>query len=262
MPKKVFIGVGHGGTDSGAVGYVVEKDANLQMALACKEYLEANNVEVKLSRYKDENDSLNEVVKECNEYKPDLALDSHNNAGKGDGFEGYYQINNNQSKILAENIEKEIIAIGQNSRGIKTRVNSAGTADYYGFLRLVNATAVIVEGAFVDNQADAEQIDTIEEQKEFGYAYARGILKTLGIDTTNEPIKEEGSDEPVRVYQNGRTPEPVYADTNLSVKIGSLNPREKCDCFGIFNNRAMVRYKIDNSNNYKIGFCKWLGGVI
>ena len=37
MSKKVFIGVGHGGSDSGAVGYIVEKEANLVMALACRD---------------------------------------------------------------------------------------------------------------------------------------------------------------------------------------------------------------------------------
>ena len=31
---RVFIGVGHGGTDPGAVGYLVEKDVNLKMARA------------------------------------------------------------------------------------------------------------------------------------------------------------------------------------------------------------------------------------
>ena len=72
---------------------------------------------------------------------------------------------------------------------------------------------------------------------------------------------EKGDDEPVRVYQNGSTSENVYADTSCTIKIGSLNPREKCDCFGIFNDKAMVRYKVDNTNNYKIGFCKWTGGV-
>ena len=31
--------------------------------------------------------------------------------------------------------------------------------------------------------------------------------------------------------------------------------------FGIFKDRAMVRYVVSGSSNYKIGFCKWLGGV-
>lgn len=78
------------------------------------------------------------------------------------------------------------------------------------------------------------------------------------IDNSNI---EEGSDEPVRTYVNGSTIENIYADTSLTKKIGYLNPRESCDCFGIFNGRPMVRYKVDGVNNYKIGFAKWTGGV-
>lgn len=77
----------------------------------------------------------------------------------------------------------------------------------------------------------------------------------------NNNVSNDGSDVEMKTYANGSTSETVYSDTNCTKKIGSLNPREKCDCFGIFNNRAMVRYKVDGSNNYKIGFCKWLGGV-
>lgn len=79
-------------------------------------------------------------------------------------------------------------------------------------------------------------------------------------NNTNNNI-ESGSDEPVRTYQNGSTSENVYADTDCTKKIGSLNPREACDCFGIFKDRAMVRYIVTGTDNYKIGFCKWLGGV-
>ena len=90
------------------------------------------------------------------------------------------------------------------------------------------------------------------------------IIAQLGIQTT--PVEdnknyEEGSDEPVRKYVNGSTIENIYADTSLTKKIGSLNPRETCDCLGIFNDRPMVRYKVDGSNNYKIGFAVWKGGV-
>lgn len=89
------------------------------------------------------------------------------------------------------------------------------------------------------------------------------IREQLGIQTQPvEEVKVEGgSDEPVRKYINGSTIENIYADTSLTKKIGYLNPREQCDCFGIFNNRPMVRYKVDGSNNYKIGFAVWTGGV-
>ena len=82
----------------------------------------------------------------------------------------------------------------------------------------------------------------------------------LGVLRPNDQTKI-GGDEEMKIYQNGSTEESVYSDTNCTDKIGSLNPREKCDCYGIFNDRAVVRYKVDGTENYKIGFCKWTGGV-
>lgn len=190
MAKKVFIGVGHGGNDPGASKYLVEKDVNLTMALACRDYLEFNGVQVLLSRTKDENDPLSDEIKECNAYNPDVAVDIHNNAGGGDGFEAYYYSGGGMSKTLALNIEKEVLAIGHNSRGCKTKKNSAGK-DYYGFIRQIKAPSVIVEGIFVDNASDVKIADTEAEQKEFGYAYARGILKTLGI--TPKDVQTDGA---------------------------------------------------------------------
>jgi N-acetylmuramoyl-L-alanine amidase len=183
---KVFLGVGHGGSDPGAVGYVKEADVNLNMALGCKDYLEANGVQVGMSRTRDENDTLNEEIRECNAYNPDVCVDIHNNAGGGDGAEVYYHHLGGRSKVLAQNIEAEIKAIGQNSRGCKTRLNSRGN-DYYGFIRETKASAVIVEGLFVDNKNDVKIADTVEEQRAFGVAIAKGILKTLGITPTQKP---------------------------------------------------------------------------
>lgn len=83
----------------------------------------------------------------------------------------------------------------------------------------------------------------------------RDLIKEIkGGETPKE-------DEFMKVYQNGSTPEPVYADTNCTNKIGTLNPREICDCAGEFMGRAIIRYHVDGTDNYKIGFCKWLGGI-
>jgi N-acetylmuramoyl-L-alanine amidase len=183
MPK-IFIGVGHGGSDPGAVANnTKEKDLNLSIALACRDMLEEYGVSVKMSRTKDENDTLQDEIKECNKYAPDLAVDIHNNAGGGDGAEVFHHHAGGKGKTLAKNILAEIAKTGQNSRGTKIRKNSAGN-DYYGFIREVVAPAVIVECAFVDNKADIQIIDTAEEQEEMGVAIARGILRTLGISET------------------------------------------------------------------------------
>ena len=183
MPK-VFIGIGHGGSDPGAVSNgLKEKDLNLKIALACEDYLKQYGVEVKLSRTKDENDTLQEEIRECNKFSPDLAVDIHNNAGGGDGAEVFHHHGGGKGKTLAKNILSAITELGQNSRGAKIRKNAAGN-DYYGFIREVVAPAVIVECAFVDNKTDIQIIDTAEEQEEMGVAIAKGILKTLGISET------------------------------------------------------------------------------
>lgn len=178
---KVFLGVGHGGNDPGAVANgFKEKDLNLSIALACNEVLMQHGVNVLMSRTKDENDDIREEIKECNAFSPNLAIDIHNNAGGGDGAEVYYHTGGGTSKVLATNIINEIVKVGQNSRGIKTKKNANGS-DYYGFIRDTKASAVIVECAFLDNKKDITIIDTAQEQKAMGIAIAKGILKTLGI---------------------------------------------------------------------------------
>jgi N-acetylmuramoyl-L-alanine amidase len=187
---KVFLGVGHGGSDPGAVANGFnEKDLNLSIALACNAELIRHGVTVQMSRTKDENDTLNDEIKECNAFNPDYAVDIHNNAGGGDGVEAFHHHGGGKGKVLAENVLAEIVAIGQNSRGAKTKKNSAGK-DYFGFIRETKAPAIIVECAFVDNAKDMQIIDTAAEQKAMGIAIAKGILKTLGIAWVAEPKPE------------------------------------------------------------------------
>lgn len=182
---KVFISAGHGGSDSGAIGNgFKEKDLNLSIALACRDYLVANGVEVKMSRTCDEEDGINQEAAESNAFGPDVTVSIHNNAGGGDGVEAWYSVVEGLSKTCAENILDEVVKIGQNSRGAKKRAGTGG-ADYYGFIRMTNAPAVIVECAFIDNATDIQIVATEEKRKIMGTAIAKGILKTLGIQSQN-----------------------------------------------------------------------------
>ena len=191
---KVFIGAGHGGKDSGAVGRggLQEKNLNLSIARACGAVLERHGVKVLLSRTTDENDPVDQEVRECNAFAPDLAVDIHNNAGGGDGAETFYSKVGGTGKTLALSILAEIVLLGQKSRGAKTRLTSSGS-DYYAFIRDTKAPAVIVECAFLDTD-DITLIDTESERVRVGEAIARGVLKTLGIayqaeKTPTEPSK-------------------------------------------------------------------------
>ena len=85
---KVYLGVGHGGSDPGAVGNgFMEKDLNLAVAKACKAALVRSGVTVKISRETDSEAWLEKRIAECNKFAPDYALDIHHNAGGGDGAE-------------------------------------------------------------------------------------------------------------------------------------------------------------------------------
>lgn len=177
--SKVYIGVGHGGSDPGAIANgISEKNANLDVAKACYNALKDSGITVKISRDKDVTKGLAAYVKECNAFNPDLAVDIHHNAGGGDGAEVYHAKNDKTDDALAKNILDEIVKIGQNSRGIKTKTNSAGS-DYFGFIRQIKCPSVLVECAFLDNKNDVKIVDTKSEREKMGIAIAKGILKTL-----------------------------------------------------------------------------------
>ena len=218
MANKIFISVGHGGSDPGAVANgLKEKDLNLSIALACNEVLTRHGITTAMSRSKDESESLSNRIKECNAFNPDYAVEIHNNAGGGDGAEIFHTINGGKGKTLAQNILNEIIAIGQNSRGLKTKKNSAGK-DYFGWIRQTKAPVCLIECAFVDNAKDIQIIDTAAEQKAMGTAIAKGILKTLCIAYVEEK-KPETSGKIYRV-QVGAYSEKANAE-NMKNKLKS-----------------------------------------
>lgn len=178
MAKKVFIGVGHGGSDGGAAKYIVEKEYTLKTAFAVAEYLSGYGIDYKLSRTQDVDTDMESKVAMCNAYRPDLVVDIHFNAGGGSGFEVYRSVVGGTSKTLAENINSEVAKIFP-SRGVKTRTLDSGS-DYFAIIRETSAPSVLLEGGFVDSKKDADFIK--ENYKKLAKAYADGVAKTLGVN--------------------------------------------------------------------------------
>ena len=127
----------------------------------------------------------------CNAYEPDLVVDIHFNAGGGTGFEVYRYSGGGTSLTLANNINAEVKKI-MSSRGVKTRLGDNGK-DYFAIIRDTSAPAVLLEGGFVDTQSDADFIKA--NYTKLAEAYAAGILKTLGISTsqttTTKPVLDK-----------------------------------------------------------------------
>lgn len=119
-------------------------------------------------------------------------------------------------------------------------------------------------------------IDKVYKHQDFANKYCPHRTLDMGwerflnkikshLEIQNKPaeeVKDEGGSlEMARPYINGSTPEPVYADTDLTKKIGSLNPREVAKYLSIDNDRPLVRYKVDGTNRYKCGYVRWKGGA-
>ena len=245
LAYRVFIGVGHGGSDSGANQYVKEKDVNLNISLEMQRQLENLGFIVGMSRIKDENDPIAEEIREANAFKPDLAFEVHNNAGRGDGWECYIQTNSygTKSRAAATAVEKQVKAIGQNSRGIKTKG--------FAWTSQVKAPAILTEGFFVDNWNDAKDFDTVEEQKKLATAYVKGICDYFGVIYSDnpKPIKPEIPAETTYIVTSSGTKN--YASkTEADKVITSL--KELCFT-GIIDANTKRELKIDDVVRVKRG---------
>lgn len=168
---RILLISGHGGNDSGAVANgLTEKTMNWITMKACSKVLQENGHIVIEDT---ENTKVSDEVILINSTKADITINIHYNAGGGDGFEGYYYTSNAKARQLLECIETEVKSIGQNSRGLKS-------GNHLAVIKNTTPLSVLVEGAFIDSN-DRFIVDTIEEQEKLGQAYAKGILKYLGV---------------------------------------------------------------------------------
>lgn len=238
----VFFGVGHGGKDPGAVAFNLrESDLNLQAALYAKDVCVAHGVTVTMSRIKDEDDDLSEEIREANASGASLAVDFHTNAGGGDGFEVYHTIHGGTGKTLAQNIEAEVKAAGQNSRGLKTKKNSSGS-DYFGFIRSIAVPSIIVEMAFIDKWTDIQDWNDPAELKKYGTAVAKGVLKTLGISY------KAGSTSSATSNTTGTFYRVIAGSYTVRANAEAMQKKLKAAGFNTF----LAAYTINNTNYLRV----------
>lgn len=86
--------------------------------------------------------------------------------------------------------------------------------------------------------------------------FKNDVANKLNQPTVSVPVVEiKGSEEkPMFKFKNGRTVEPIYADTKHTIKIGSLDRYETCDCYGIIDGAPLVLYKVNGTDDKKVGF--------
>lgn len=139
---------------------------------------------------------LTKIIKNCKAHKVDLDVSIHFNAGANDergngkttGTEVLLYQKGSGATSYAENVCKEISALGLKNRGIKYRENL-----YY--LKNTPAPAMIIECCFVDDKEDVE----IYDYQSMAKAIVKGLIGFVVEDMDDEideDAKAEGSETP------------------------------------------------------------------
>ena len=186
----VVIDAGHGGADPGKVGIngSLEKDINLQIAMRLKSLLEAQDVEVVMTRTDegglyDENASNKKVqdmkrrIAIIEEAQPEAVVSIHQNSYHEEyvhGAQVFYYDGSKTGKELAELIQKRFVI----SVDPENKREAKGNSSYY-LLKKTSRPIVIVECGFLSTQAEAEMLNTSEYQEKAAWAIHMGVLQYL-----------------------------------------------------------------------------------
>lgn len=184
--KKAYIDLGHGGTDSGAVGVrnVLEKNIVLEVGKKLEAKLKNCGIEVRMSRTTDTFKTLEYRSSDANKWKADCFVSLHcNSASKKDtngktvvdpkphGLETFcYKF---KYRGLADYLQNEMLRVklSTKDRGVKE--------GNFHVLRETNMSAALVELGFITNAEDIKLLEN--KQEEFATAIAKGICKFLGV---------------------------------------------------------------------------------
>lgn len=198
MAKIVFIDAGHGGRDPGAVsGTFIEKELNLKVALAARDFLSAYDCQVYLYRTSDASTKINDMCAKAKALGAAVSISIHHNAGGGVGGEAFYWKGDAAARRLAGLVAKEFKAVSQVLRS--TSGEEPGVKPSYadppghnfGMCRINSRNgipAILGEFAFVDNAKDQKKIDTDDKLKAEGEAYGKAVTTFLNLQKKTVPI--------------------------------------------------------------------------
>ncbi|MTI94191.1 MAG: N-acetylmuramoyl-L-alanine amidase CwlD [Firmicutes bacterium] len=193
LPPLVVIDPGHGGYDGGAErDGVLEKDINLEVALALREVLLATGYRVLMTRYGDYSligeDDPGDMTRKRADYQrrlavveqsqPDVIIMIHCNAIGSSvwyGAQTFFQEGYGGGKLLAEDIQFFLTRFTDTSRQV-------ASGDYY-LLRESTRIGSLVEVGFISNPRERTLLQQPEYQRRLALAIMLGISKYIHYPT-------------------------------------------------------------------------------
>lgn len=186
----VVIDAGHGGNDPGKVGVnnALEKDINLSIAIMLKKMLEAEDIQVVMTRETDmglydensKNKKVQDMKNRCeliSKTAPVVTVSIHQNSYHEEyvnGAQVFYYKHSTNAKTLAEILQNQIQThVQPNNKRV-----AKNNASYY-LLKKTDYTTVIVECGFLSNYEEAENLTDEEYQQKLAWAIHLGIIQYM-----------------------------------------------------------------------------------
>jgi len=177
---KVYIDPGHGGTDTGAVGFgLQEKAVTLDLALRLNHILVVTyGFVTRLSRTSDITRSLSFRTSDANAWGANIFVSIHINAGGGTGFESYRYPTAGSTTVRLHNlVHSRVISAMRTVAAVTDRGQK--TANFH-VLRETAMSAVLTENLFIDTAADAALLKRGDFRHAVATGHATGIANFFG----------------------------------------------------------------------------------
>jgi N-acetylmuramoyl-L-alanine amidase len=189
--KTIMLSAGHGGSDPGAVGNGVrESDANIAIALACRDFLNKyySGHRVILPRERDIFVSLPARRSMAAEVKPEIFISIHNNAASnpaGRGFETF----THSGPLFARTIEyQRVMHETVWNDALKGLTLDRGCKRHNHWItREIPAPTILMEYLFVTNKSDAALLKRPEMLEALGHATGLGVARCLNLSLNVQP---------------------------------------------------------------------------
>lgn len=188
--KTIIIDAGHGSPDGGAVGNsgVLEKDLNLSVATMLQKFFESSGTQVLLTRSDDngiydisgsiKNKKVSDIKNREEFIKnsdAQIFISIHMNKFSDSAYSGpqvFYSMNNEKSEVLANCIQKSMIA-ALNPKS-KREIKSADSSIY--LLSHTDIPAVLVECGFLSNAEEEKMLQDEKYQRQLAWSVYCGVI--------------------------------------------------------------------------------------
>ena len=161
LAKKIYLNPGHGGSDSGAVGFGRrEKDDVLKLCLRIRDILKGQDCEVRLSRESDVDATIAAACADANKWGADYFLSVHRNSASPDATGNEIWIYSKGSETAYKKAENILSAVTR-ATGLKSRGVKRGAVSYsdFGVNRYTNMHSALLELGFITSRKDNEALD-------------------------------------------------------------------------------------------------------